>query len=409
MNPTDPTPDPDDRLARAEAALRGSPAPGGPSADLVARTRAALRGADRGAGRTPSSNPVSRRNPMIATFKFAAAASLALSAAGLSYLATTPRAGATTTFTQAAKKLQDAHTLSYQLSVQVVGRDKPMTGREFFKDPGRTRTESDAPQATVTVVDTAAGKVLSLDPEAKVAILQDWKVSDDLKRRSEGRASDAAKYLRGLAGKEGKPAGKRKIGGVDAEGFRVDVEGNAWTVWVDPGKDLPLLIETTFRMQGRDLPATMSDFRIDPPLDDALFRLDPPDGYALRKVDVPIVIGEAALVNLLRLYAEASGGAFPPKPDDGAAFQKQFPKEDWKGPDDPKMIRLSQSLAASVVFLRFELKDAFGYAPEKVKLGDADKVLFWYRPKGAQTYRALFGDLHAEDVAADRLPEKPKF
>jgi len=42
-------------------------------------------------------------------------------------------------------------------------------------------------------------------------------------------------------------------------------------------------------------------------------------------------------------------------------------------------------------------------------LGDADKVLFWYRKKGAEKYRAIFGDLHADDVTADRLPEKPKF
>ena len=49
---------------------------------------------------------------------------------------------------------------------------------------------------------------------------------------------------------------------------------------------------------------------------------------------------------------------------------------------------------------------------EGVKLGDADKIVFWYQPKGKETYRAVFGDLHAADVAADRLPavekEQPK-
>jgi hypothetical protein len=168
-------------------------------------------------------------------------------------------------------------------------------------------------------------------------------------------------------------------------------------------------METTYRLQDRDVPATLSDFRIDPPLDDALFALDPPAGYAVRTADVPIAIGEEALVNLLRLYAEASGGTFPPRPDDTAAFQKQFPKEKRKGPDDSQMIRLGQSLAASIVFLQFELKNAYGYAADKVRLGDADKVLFWYRRKGSQKYRAIFGDLHAEDVSEERLPEKPKF
>jgi hypothetical protein len=58
---------------------------------------------------------------------------------------------------------------------------------------------------------------------------------------------------------------------------------------------------------------------------------------------------------------------------------------------------------------QFELKNSYGYKAEGVKFGDADKVLFWYRKKGAEKYRAIFGDLHADDVTADRLPEKPKF
>ena len=57
-------------------------------------------------------------------------------------------------------------------------------------------------------------------------------------------------------------------------------------------------------------------------------------------------------------------------------------------------------------FFQFELSGKFGYKPDGVKLGDAGKVLFWYRKKGAEKYRAIFGDLHAEDVTADRLPGK---
>jgi outer membrane lipoprotein-sorting protein len=347
---------------------------------------------------------------LIATLKLTAAASAILATAGLSYLATAPRAGAAVTFAEVAKRLQDAHTLSYRFSTSVPGQAGPTTGREYFKDPGLFRTESEGPQAAVNVFDSVRGKVLSLDPAAKVAILQDLKLSDEQRRRWQAQASDTATHLRSLAGKEGKPAGRRKIGDVEAEGFRVEDGEIAWTVWVDAGRKLPLLMETTFRLEGRDLPATLSDFRIDPPLDDALFRLEPPAGYALRAVDVPVgSSGEAALIDLLRLCAEASGGAFPPKILDREAMRARFPKEKWTGPDDPRMIRLAQATAASVVFLQFALKEAYGYAPDGVRLGDAGRILFWYRPKGSPTYRAIFGDLHAEDVAADRLPEKPKF
>ena len=54
------------------------------------------------------------------------------------------------------------------------------------------------------------------------------------------------------------------------------------------------------------------------------------------------------------------------------------------------------------------LNGGFGYKSDGVKLGDADKILFWYRPEGATQYRALYGDLHAADVTEDKLPEKPK-
>lgn len=405
MNAMDPIPEPDNQLIRAEKTLRESSVPDGPSNELVARTRAALRAAEE----CPDQIPVPRRRPMIAMLRFAAAASMASAAAGLTFLATIPRAEATTALAETTKKIQDARTLSYLFSVRIPGQAEPMTGRSFYKDPGLVRTESDTPQASVTVMDSTRGKFLILDPKIKVAILQDWKPSDDLKRRSRDQAADATKQLRSLAGKNGKPVGKRKIGDVQADGYRVDVDGIEWTVWLDADRKFPLLMETTFRVQDRDMPATLSDFRLDPRLEDSLFRLDPPEGYALRKIDVPLAFREEALVNLLRLYADASGGAFPPKPDDTAAFQKRFPKEKWKGPDDPQMIRLAQSMAASVVFLQLELKNSYGYAPENTKLGDAAKVLLWYRPTGSSKYRAIFGDLHAEDVAADRLPEKPKF
>ena len=163
------------------------------------------------------------------------------------------------------------------------------------------------------------------------------------------------------------------------------------------------------RFQDQDIPSTLSDFQIDPKLDDSLFSLEPPQGYTLKKIDAPIAIREQAFVNMLRVYAESSGGAFPPNPLDRAAFRKQFPAEKFKDPADPRLVSVTQSLAASLVFLQFELKNAYGYRAEGVKLGDADKVLFWYRKKGEEKYRAIFGDLHAEDVTADRLPEKPKF
>ncbi len=249
MSATTPDPEPDDRLARAEAVLRDAPLPVGPAPDVIARTRAALRmAADR-----PTFIPFPWRRTMLTMLKLTAAALAA--AAGLSYLALMPRAEATVTFAEVAQKLHDAHTLSFRISTQMPkmpGKEGPlkMTGREYYKDPGLVRTEFDPPQAVVTIMDTNQGKILTLDPSSKLAMLQEWKIDGDLKRRLRDRAGNQIEQLRAMAGKEGKPAGKRRIGDVEAQGFRVEADGIIWTAWIDPVRKMPLVMETTMHIDG---------------------------------------------------------------------------------------------------------------------------------------------------------------
>ena len=40
--------------------------------------------------------------------------------------------------------------------------------------------------------------------------------------------------------------------------------------------------------------------------------------------------------------------------------------------------------------------------------GDAEAAVFWYRPKGSETYEVVYGDLTIEDVAEDDLPPDPR-
>jgi hypothetical protein len=55
----------------------------------------------------------------------------------------------------------------------------------------------------------------------------------------------------------------------------------------------------------------------------------------------------------------------------------------------------------------FELKGEgkWHYAGEGVKLGDAGKAIFWYRPKGSDTYRVIYADLSVKDVVPENLPK----
>ena len=48
-------------------------------------------------------------------------------------------------------------------------------------------------------------------------------------------------------------------------------------------------------------------------------------------------------------------------------------------------------------------KSDWHYNGAGAKLGDSDTAIFWYKPKGSDSHRAIYGDLTVEDVAADDL------
>jgi hypothetical protein len=220
--------------------------------------------------------------------------------------------------------------------------------------------------------------------------------------------------LRQLTAGEAKQVGEKAIGGVRALGYLVKNLGTELTVWVDPATRLPLRFESADRVLGKEIKSTASEFQIDPDLDDALFRIAVPAGYTLRKAESDILgmdektflNPEKAAEDYLRKFAKKTGGTFPKKLDDFAEIDQVFPKKPGVV-FDPEGLSAVQSAGRFLMATR-ALKGGFGYRSEGVKLGDADKILFWYRPEGATKYRALYGDLHVSDVTADRLPERPK-
>ena len=256
----------------------------------------------------------------------------------------------------------------------------------LLKQPDCVRIEQ--PTGQVAISRRGELKSLLLDPLKKTALVLEVKKGN---RPQEARASDPALFaeeLRKLVDKEGRPIGRKRIGAIEAQGFRVDkVPSEPYAregkVWADPKTKLPLLAEINLPQNIR---ATLSDFRIDPPADDALFSMKPPEGYRLETMSVENLTPEESLVHLLREYALTAKGEFPPRLDDLAALGKHFRKArgdksaEKPGPDEMQRIlnvaRVNMALSA-------ELKD-YGYKPDGIRLGDAGKILFRHRPAGAE-------------------------
>ena len=402
MSLTPPAPSPeDDPIDRAADAIRRTPVPEGPSAPLTARTWAALRAA----ADQPDIVPFRRRNLMITVLKIAGA--VLASAGGLLYFAGFPPASATAEFTEVARKLQDAHTLSFRSTLRIAGQGDPDTARVFYKVPGLIRTEPEPAGGPTAVMDAIRGKTLILDPAQKSALVLEGRPPQErgIKR---DLAASMIDDMRRLGEKNGAPAGEKVIGEVRARGYRVQEQGQDVTVWVDPQKRLPLLIEIVGRLGTTEFRAAMADIQLDPKLDDALFSLEPPAGYALRKAGAHLFMTtEEAVVRVLRTYAAATEGTFPPSLDDLAAFRKAFAKKKAKSALEPEVFELAAAMARVGAF-SYDPKSRFGDKADGVKLGDAQKIIYGYQPEGETKYRAVYGDLHVGDVSADQLPEKPK-
>jgi outer membrane lipoprotein-sorting protein len=398
MSATPPLP-PDDPLARAEEALRRVPAPPGPPAETVARTLAALHAGE--------AKPifVRRRIPMALLLKIAAAALVA--AGGLWYFTGLGPSEATLAFADVANKLRDAHTLAYRMTVRSPELKQPVTTRVLFKEPGLMRSEG--PFGQVGIFDLTKHKSLLLEPKTKTAVELVQKGAGVKQPTAETDPARFLERLRQLAEKQGKPAGKKQIDGVTVQGFRVEEKGQDFLIWADPKTKQPVLVETTIPVGKEKIQATVSDIQIDAKLEDSLFRMDIPEGYKAQKMELEVGKPEEDVIRVLRAFAKKSDGQFPKRLEEMLSpgyMTKLFEGEKHpKGSTPPPEFMQLMTSLVHVGMFRQTLQGGYGYRGEGVKLGDKDKIVFWYKPEGAKEYRAVFGDLHAADVPADRLPK----
>jgi outer membrane lipoprotein-sorting protein len=393
----------DDRLARGLAALRNTDVPEGPSEEVLARTLAAIEAAS---GSRPII-PHSWRKPMFTILKYAAV--IAVVAAGWFLVSSPLLVGAPVTFEEVAAKLQRAHTLAYTMTSRLGDSASPQTVRLLFKEPGRLRCETVPASGALVVSDTVAAKKLVLDPSTKTAFLLEGNLPGESRPGQPDLAASEVAGLRQLGQKKGEPVGEKEVGGVKAIGFRVvESPGFERVVWADPRTRLPVEIDISGPYGDKMFHGTIQDIQLDPELDDALFNFEPPKGYAVQKQalvpagDKDDGSPETAITILLRAYAEKSGGTFPKRLDDWQAYGPALEPK----PGEPRQTAAMRAanLVARVAALVFAMQGNYGYRPEGVKLGDADKVILWYRLPGKPTYRAVTGDLKLKDATEDQVP-----
>ena len=212
-------------------------------------------------------------------------------------------------------------------------------------------------------------------------------------------------WLRDHTGKPDRKLGRRMVEGRELDGFVVLLEGDEYTIWLDPVTNSLARVEYDASVGGSGLGKTvMKDFRFDVPLDEALFSYDPPPGYSttdvaslLPETGVPLP-SEETLVEALRGFTKSSGGKFPKSLSNWS---------DWldvlEDPESEETKMLTARLGVIFIFLSDMAKEDYEYLGDGKSTDDDRSIIFWHRTEDG-ALRAVYSDLTVTEIDESKLP-----
>jgi hypothetical protein len=312
--------------------------------------------------------------------------------------------GSSVTFAQVIQPILSANTAILDI---VIGAEDPNTPviHDMVMGSRIRRTLSSIPD-NVSIIDLQSSRILSLTESKKKAVYIDLKglppmpnYMDQLKNVIV-QLQDSPQFVV-------EELGAREIDGRKAVGFLAKHPQAEITIWADAKTGLPIRID----QKTGQLLVIAKNLKFDEPMDDAMFSMDVPPGYKLQQMELDLNSAtEADFIEGLRVLAEKFGdGQFP----DGVAVEdylKRAPEITKKCEQlklsDEEHLSLGKKMQQYLLFTRFfKGEGKWYYRGKGVKLGEAEKAIFWYRPRDSKTYRVIYGDLHVADVAPENLPE----
>ena len=209
-----------------------------------------------------------------------------------------------------------------------------------------------------------------------------------------------------------KDLGRVRLNGRDTIRFEIAREDKIIRVWADPNTALRVQIETISNTNGRTR-TLMRDIQFDIELDEGLF--EPPADYCILDLETqvmttPFELTEKHLIEGLAVYPKYLDGTFCTRYIGGRPLTDEVRKkcradveriENW--PEE----EAHRSTLGCAFIEQLPQGSDYQYVGEDVTFGDATKAVCWYKPQGSTTYRVVYGDLSAKDVAPEDLPAIP--
>ncbi len=312
----------------------------------------------------------------------------------------------TVAWADVVKPILNAKTVVYTIIVGEEGTSPPIQDMIMGSRIRRSMVGIDA----VTIIDLETSRILTLDPKENKAIYIDMKGLPKMQNYLETLRSLIVQ-LQENPHFVVEELGEREIDGQRAIGFKAAFTGEHPNVeviiWADPETALPIRIE----QQMGQMRFIGKDFQFDVDLDEALFSMEIPAGYTEQQAQELDLFGstEEDFVEGLRIWAKYIGDGEFPGDVSIEYFVKQTPMLQEKFENlnlsDEEELEVGMKMQRHLLFIRFfKGEGKWHYAGKGVKLGEADKAIFWYRPKGSPTYRVVYGDLSVKDINAEDLP-----
>ena len=304
------------------------------------------------------------------------------------------------TFADVVKPLLNARTLI--LDAIVGDEDTGPVMHDVIVD-SRVRRVISTQEHVVNIFDTDSAKLLTLHTGGKVAAYSN--IQGSLQEGTRDYLASLRKIITDVQNNPGfkaKELGEKEIDGQKVVGFSAGV----FTIWANAETALPVRIE----VESPQLSAVFKNFRFDVPVEEleSLVSMDVPDGYTEQKkvfdMGTPT---EQDLVDCLRFWAQDLLDGNFPDTIGMTELMSQLPQVEAKLGEKvasaEEGTQKGMTLGKGMMF-HMGLKDSH-YAGSGVKVGEADKAVFWYLPDGSDTYRVIYGDLSIKDVSPENLPK----
>jgi outer membrane lipoprotein-sorting protein len=307
-------------------------------------------------------------------------------------------------FNRFVEALVKAKTAKFDMEVTMEGQPKRKF-KAFYLAPGKFRQELGF---MINVSDLAAGKMVSLMPSQKRALVMNLKGApkEKLAYNHFERVRELLSGSRDAKDSKYERVGEKEIEGKRAVGFRYDSPVATITLWGDPKTGLPVRIENVWS----GIPRTevvMSDFEINVDLNESLFDVTPPADYNVQSFDVDASESrEQDVVQAFKACSEIGAGDFPDTLDT-AGVTKLIIKYEMSQGKNFSEEKVQQLMKESIKIGRgfqfaMELPESAEahYAGKGVKRDAKNRPIFWYKPAGANRYRVLYADLTFRDADA---------